>query len=244
MGLDLSLSYIFGHSYAVCDVPSTSSSSNWNRTYALDLNNPALSFSSYDVPHKLSVSATYHKRYARLFDVTAGAVYQLSSGQRYSLTFGESVDFNGDGVFGSTLMYIPTEEELSRMRFADSESQQKWNDFIESDRYLREHRGEFSERNAMQAPAESRVDVHLAHGFYFGRETSRKIEVTLDIMNFGNMLCRHWGSYYNVGNVRLQPVNIVSEQDGEAVYRFTNSALTPNDLMSRWRMQLGVRVKF
>lgn len=244
MGLDVALSYIFGHSYAVCDVLSTSSSSNWNRTYALDLNNPALSFSSYDVPHKLSVSATYHKRYARLFDVTAGAVYQLSSGQRYSLTFGESVDFNGDGVYGSTLMYIPTEEELSRMRFADDESQQKWNDFIESDNYLRKHRGEFSERNAMQAPAESRVDVHLAHGFYFGRETSRKVELTLDIMNFGNMLCRHWGSYYNVGNVRLQPVNIVSEQDGEAVYRFTNSALTPNDLMSRWRMQLGVRVKF
>ena len=244
MGLDVALSYIFGHSYAVCDAPSTSSSSNWNRTYALDLNHPVLSFSSYDVPHKLSVSATYHKRYARLFDVTAGVVYQLSSGQRYSLTFGESVDFNGDGVYGSTLMYIPTEEELSRMRFADDESQQKWNDFIESDNYLRKHRGEFSERNAMQAPAESRVDVHLAHGFYFGRETSRKVELTLDIMNFGNMLCRHWGSYYNVGNVRLQPVNIVSEQDGEAVYRFTNSALTPNDLMSRWRMQLGVRVRF
>ena len=244
MGLDVAASYIFGHSYAVCDVPSTSSSSNWSRTYALDLNEPELSLSSYDVPHKLSLSATYHKRYARLFDMTAGAVYQLSSGQRYSLTFGESVDFNGDGVFGSTLMYIPTEEELSRMRFADDMSRQKWNDFIESERYLREHRGEFSERNAMQAPAESRLDLHLAHGFYFGRETSRKVEVTLDVMNFGNMLCRHWGSYYNVGNVRLQPVSIVSEQDGEAVYRFTSSDLTPNDLMSRWRMQLGVRIVF
>ena len=244
MGLDVTASYIFGHSYAVCDVPSTSSSSNWNRTYALDLNEPELSLSSYDVPHKLSLSATYHKRYARLFDVTASAVYQLSSGQRYSLTFGESVDFNGDGVFGSTLMYIPTEEELSRMRFADDTSRQKWNDFIESDRYLRENRGQFSKRNAMQAPAESRIDLHLAHGFYFGRETSRKVEVTLDVMNFGNMLCRHWGSYYNVGNVRLQPVNIVSEQDGEAVYRFTSSDLTPNDLMSRWRMQLGVRIVF
>ena len=96
----------------------------------------------------------------------------------------------------------------------------------------------------MQAPAESRLDLHLAHGFYFGRETSRKVEVTLDVMNFGNMLCRHWGSYYNVGNVRLQPVSIVSEQDGEAVYRFTSSDLTPNDLMSRWRMQLGVRIVF
>ena len=66
----------------------------------------------------------------------------------------------------------------------------------------------------------------------------------MDVMNFGNMLCRHWGSYYNVGNVRLQPVNIVSEQNGEPVYRFTSGELTPNDLMSRWRMQLGVRVVF
>ena len=244
MGLDLSLSYIFGHSYAVCDVPSTSSSSNWNRTYALDLNEPELSFSAYDVPHKFSFAASYHKRYARLFDVTASAVYQLTSGQRYSLTFGESVDFNGDGVFGSTLMYMPTEDELSRMRFADDASRQKWSDFIEADDYLREHRGQFAERNAMQTPVESRVDLHLAHGFYFGAKSERKVEVTLDIMNFGNMLCRHWGSYYNVGNVRLQPVNIVSEENGEPVYRFTSGELTPNDLMSRWRMQLGVRVVF
>ncbi|MBR4994906.1 MAG: TonB-dependent receptor [Alistipes sp.] len=244
MGLSVMASYIFGHSYSVCDVPSTSSSSNWSRTYALDLNDPELSYSSYDVPHKLSFSATYHKRYAPLFDVTAGVVYQLTSGQRYSLTFGESVDFNGDGVYGSTLMYIPTEDELSRMRFADGDSRRKWNDYIKANDYLSEHRGEFAARNAMQAPVESRIDLHLAHGFYFSRESSRRLELTLDVMNFGNLLCRHWGSYYNVGNVRLQPVTVVSQQDGELVYRFTNGDLTPNDLMSRWSMQLGVRVRF
>ncbi len=243
-GLSLMASYIFGHSYAVCDVPSTSSSSNWNRTYALDLNDVPLSFSAYDVPHKISLAASYHKRYARLFDVSAGLVYQMTSGQRYSLCFGESVDFNGDGTFGSTLMYVPTESELQAMRFADTESRDKWNAYIESDSYLQSRRGQFVERNSMQAPAEHTIDLHLAHGFYFGAQSGRKVEVSLDVMNLGNLICRHWGAYYNVSGVRLQPVTVTGVENGEPVYRFTGAKLSPNDLLSRWSMQLGARIVF
>ena len=243
-GLSVSTSYIFGHSYSVCDVPSTSSSTNWTRTYALDLNDQPLALSIYDVPHKLTVAAAYNKRYAKLFEVSASVVYQMTSGQRYSVCFGESVDFNGDGAYGSTLMYIPTEEEMERMRFADDASRDKWNDYIESSRYLRNRRGSFAERNAMQAPTEHTVDLHLAHGFYFGAKSRRKIEISLDIMNFGNMLCRHWGAYYNVGGWRMQPVNIVAVEDGAPVYRFTSAELTPDDLFSRWHMQLGARIVF
>ena len=243
-GLSLSASYTFAHSYSVCDVPSTSSSSNWSRSYDKDLNNPELSFSTYDVPHKISLAATYHKRYAKLFDVTAGLVYQMTSGQRYSVTFGESVDFNGDGVFGSTLMYIPTEQELSVMQFADAESASRWNDYINSDSYLRSHRGSFAQRNALQAPAEHRIDLHLAHGFYFGKDSRRKIELSVDVMNFGNLLCRHWGSYYNISNWRMQPVNVVAMENGAPVYKFTSAELSFNDLASRWHMQLGARIVF
>lgn len=243
-GLSLMASYIFGHSYAVCDVPSTSSSSNWSRTYALDLNDVPLSFSAYDVPHKVSLTASYHKRYARLFDVSAGLVYQMTSGQRYSLCFGESVDFNGDGAYGSTLMYVPTEAEMQSMRFADAESRERWNDFIEADSYLRARRGSFTERNAVQAPAEHRIDLHLAHGFYFGAKTDRKVEVSLDVMNLGNLICRHWGAYYNVSGVRLQPVTVSGVEDGEPVYRFTGAKPSADDLLSRWSMQLGARIVF
>lgn len=243
-GLAVSASYIFGHSYSVCDVPSTSSSTNWTRTYALDLNDQPLALSIYDVPHKLTVTAAYTKRYAKLFDVSASMVYQMTSGQRYSVCFGESVDFNGDGAYGSTPMYIPTEEEMERMRFADDASRGKWNDYIESSRYLRSRRGSFAERNAMQAPTEHTVDLHLAHGFYFGANSRRKIEISLDIMNFGNMLCRHWGACYNVSGWRMQPVNIVAVEDGAPVYRFTDAQLTPDDLLSRWHMQLGARIVF
>jgi hypothetical protein len=243
-GLSLVASYIFSHAYSVCDVPSTSSSSNWNRTYATDLNSPDLTFSAFDVPHKFSLAATYHKRYARVLDVSVGVVYQMNSGQRYSLCFGEKVDFNGDGAFGSTPMYIPTEEELSRMRFADDVSAQRWSEYIGQDSYLSSHRGGFVERNAMQTPMEHTIDLHFAHGFYFSPSTSRKIELSLDVMNFGNLLCRHWGTYYNVSGLRLQPVTITAMDNGTPVYKFTDAPLTTDNLLSRWRMQIGVRVVF
>ena len=243
-GLSVMASYIFGHSYAVCDVPSTSSSSNWNRTYALDLNNPELTFSAYDVPHKVSLAVNYNKRYSPLFDLSASLVYQATSGQRYSYCFGEAVDFNGDGTFGSTLMYIPTESEMQNMLFADDTSREKWNNYIEDNAYLSTHRGSFAERNAMQTPMEHRLDLHLAHGFYFGAASGRKVELSLDVMNLGNLLCRHWGAYYNVSNVRLQPVTISAAEDGQAVYRFTGAEISPSDLLSRWHMQIGARIVF
>ena len=60
----------------------------------------------------------------------------------------------------------------------------------------------------------------------------------------GNLLCRHWGAYYNVSNVRLQPVTISATEDGQAVYRFTGAEISPNDLLSRWHMQIGARIVF
>ena len=237
-------SYNFSHAYSVCDVPSTSSSSNWSRTYAMDLNSPELSFSAYDVPHKFSLAMAYKKRYAKNLEFAASLVYQLNSGQRYSLCFGESVDFNGDAAFGSTLMYIPTEEEMDRMKFADGESRKRWSDYISADDYLSAHRGEYSARNVMQTPVEHTMDLHLAHGFYLSPATHRKVELSLDVMNLGNLLCRSWGTYYNVSGVRLQPVTITKVEDGVPVFRFTDAKLTTDDLLSRWRMQLGVRILF
>lgn len=243
-GLSVTASYAYSRAYSVCDVPSTSSSTNWTRGYSVDLNGEELGISAYDVPHKLTLVTTYRKRYARLFEVAASLVYRLQSGQRYSVCFGETVDFNGDGVYGSSLMYVPTEAELSQMRFVDEHSATKWNDYIAADDYLNSRRGRFSERNAMQAPMEHRLDLHLAHSFYFGPKTARRVELSLDVMNLGNLICRHWGAYYNLSGWRQQPVKVAAMEEGVPVYQFTNADIVPVDLLSRWHMQLGVRVVF
>ncbi|MBR4853693.1 MAG: hypothetical protein IKU88_03095, partial [Alistipes sp.] len=75
-------------------------------------------------------------------------------------------------------------------------------------------------------------------------ESRRKVELSVDVMNFGNLLCRHWGSYYNISGWRMQPVNVVSMNGNEPVYKFTSGKLSFDDLASRWHMQLGARILF
>ncbi|MBP3482477.1 MAG: TonB-dependent receptor [Alistipes sp.] len=248
-GLDVAASYTFGHSYALCDATSSAQASNWGRTYAVNSDSPALSYSLFDSPHKLTAQVSYSRRYAKYFGSTLSLVYQMYSGARYSLCYGENVDLNGDGYSGNTLMYIPTKGELEKMSFADETSKEAWNDFIEKDAYLRSHRGRYSERNVFQTPMEHRLDLHFAQDFYFGAKTERKLQITLDIMNMGNMFDRDWGAYYSVSNSKLTPVRITAlTDDGDGnktpVYQFTGADYTRNDILSRWHMQLGVRVVF
>lgn len=248
-GIDIGAYYTFGHVLSLCDATSSAQATNWSRTYAVDTEAPALSRSVFDSPHRLTVSAAYSRRYARHFGTTAALVYRMYSGQPYSLCYAEDIDLNGDLTRGNTLMYIPTAEELGRMSFADAESAAKWNEFIESDRYLRSHRGHFSERNAMRTPMEHRLDLHVAQDFYFGAQSGRKLQLTLDIINLGNLLVRDWGAYYTVAGSRLQPVKITAlNEDGNGnlvpTYQFTGATYATDNILSRWHMQIGVRVVF
>ncbi|MCH5329613.1 MAG: TonB-dependent receptor [Alistipes sp.] len=245
-GLEVGAYYTFGHVYSVSDATSSAQASNWTRTYAVDADKPALSRSVFDSPHRLLARISYSKRYARIFGTTVSLVYRMSSGQSYSLCFADTgTDINGDGTYGNTLMYIPTEEDMQSMKFADADSRRAWNDFIEGDRYLRSHRGGFAERNSMRTPLEHRLDMHLAQDFYFGAHTSRKLQITLDVVNMGNLIARDWGAVYTVSNSRLTPVTVTLDDDGKTpVYRFAAAEAAKNDILSRWHMQLGVRVVF
>lgn len=248
-GLEAGVYYTFGHARSLCDATSSAQATNWSRTYAVDTESPVLSRSVFDSPHRLTVSLAYSRRYARNFGTTAALVYRMYSGQPYSLCYAEDTDLNGDMTFGNTLMYIPTKDDLGRMAFADNESAGKWNDFIENDTYLRTHRGQFSERNALRTPMEHRLDMHLAQDFYFSGQSGRKVQLTLDIINLGNLLVRSWGACYTVAGARLQPVKITalnSDSDGNLIpeYKFTGATYATDDILSRWHMQVGVRVVF
>jgi hypothetical protein len=68
-------------------------------------------------------------------------------------------------------------------------------------------------------------------------------------MNLGNLLCRDWGASYYMYNWKLSPVEIfdfVVDDAGNKTpkYRYVGGSLSKDDLLSRWRMQIGVRVVF
>ena len=248
-GLDLYGAYTFSHSYSVMDGVSAQALNTWGKNYSSDSNNSPLSYSLFDVPHKVTASVSYSKRYGKLFGTTISLLYQGYSGMRYSLTYAGKVDANNDTRTGNTTIYVPTESELAAMQFASEADRAAFGDYIEANPALRRSRGQFLARNAMQTPFEHHLDLHIAQDFYFSAKISRKVQISLDVINLGSLISKDWGASYYTSNYCISPVEIVSVTTDESgnrtpKYRFVGGSVSRNDLLSRWRMQLGVRVVF
>ncbi len=249
-GLDLYATYTFSHSYSVIDGISAQALNTWGRNYSAASNSPELSYSLFDVPHKVTARLAYSSpRYAKVLGTHISLLYQGYSGMRYSLTYASTEDANNDGSYGNTTLYIPTEQELQRMNFESEEQRNAFGDYITSAPALSRSRGQFLARNAMQTPFEHHLDLHIAQDIFFGANSSRKVQISLDIINLGSLLSKSWGASYYLSNYRLSPVEIYkfttnASGDRTPHYRFVGGEVSQNDLLSRWRMQVGVRVVF
>ena len=246
-GLRLSAAYTYSQSKSVNDGVSAQSSSNFGRTYAADSGNPELSNSVYEFPHKVVASLSYARRYGR-YGTNVMLLYNGHSGEHYSLTYYNGFDVNGDSAKGNTLIYIPTEAEMSSMSWADESSMESFNNYIKGDKYLNSHRGKFAERNSHSLPFVHRLDLHVAQSFYFDKSSQRRVELTCDVINLANLLSRSWGMVHRTSNWTLTPLSVtkLEEVDGgyRPVYKYNESNYTTDDVLSRWRMQIGVRVVF
>ncbi len=262
-GLDLSASYSFGHSYSVNDAGSSVAYSNWYKNISVDANSDSeLSFSRYDVPHRINVSATYVSPvYANnRMNTVVGLTYQGHSGARYSLGYDEYYKYVNGDTAANTLLYIPTDSEIDQMTFLNSgkydsndfteeENRAAFKEWCNTDKYAKAHRGEWAERYGSQNPFEHHFNVHIAQNYYYNVKKRSKIELSLDILNVGNMFNREWGTYtaQPYPGVDILTVN-ATEVDGDknlaASYVWKGEQTYQSDFISRWRMQAGLRVTF
>ena len=248
-GLDLYAAYTFAHSYSIMDGISAQALNTWSRNYSANSNAPELSYSLFDVPHKITASLSYRTpRYAKVLGTTISLLYQGYSGMRYSLTYAGE-DANNDSSYGNTTIYVPTAAELQAMEFESEEHRAALGEYIEATPALRRSRGKFLARNALQTPFEHHLDLHIAQDIYFGENTSRKVQISLDVINLGSLISKDWGASYYTSKYRISPVEVydyTTDAEGNRIpkYRFVGGEVSRNDLLSRWRMQVGVRVVF
>jgi hypothetical protein len=202
----------------------------------------------FDKPHKILGMISYTSpMYARM-KTTVSLTYEGSSGQRFSYTMNENVDFNSDGQLGNSLLYVPTVDQISKMSWASPADAAKFESFIRADKYLANNRGRWAERMIGLAPFEHHFDLHIAQAFYYDKKNGRKIQAVVDFMNISNMFNREWGLYYNAA-YNMQILNVTAmTKDAKGnytpTYKFQGNTVSVGDFYSRWRCQVGLRLTF
>lgn len=196
-----------------------------------------------------SVSKRFVYGSKRNLATTISGVAEYTEGTRFSFTY--AGDINSDGSFDNDLLFIPTSSQLSQMRFSGTDAQQNaqrasFESYIQQDEYLSSHRGQVAEKFASFTPWFSTLDLRAVQELRLANKHS--IQLSLDVLNFGNLLNSNWGVRQIASYTGLaQPLG-VSVANGVPTYSFdTNQRSTffnDTQLTSRWRMQFGLRYSF
>jgi hypothetical protein len=242
------VAYTYGRAYDVNSSTSSQAASNFGfNPVAGNPNIDVLSTSDFELRHRFLGVLTYTHAIWKGWDTTIGAVYEGASGHPYSVLY--NGDVNGDGQFSNDLIYVPTglNDNIGN-KFVGGKTGanfKAYNDYIEQNSFLRKYRGHIAPRNGGRDPWINRLDLH------FSQRIPVKwvwAELTADILNFTNLLDDNWGQikrYSAFGTP--QPVSYNTASD---TYTFLPKVGTrptvqsDNDLDSRWKVQLGVRLSF
>jgi hypothetical protein len=251
-GLELMASYAYTQSKSLNSGTSSVAQSNFDYNYTHgNPNDPELSYSAFNTPHSIKASAFYTLKWNKSNATTIGLIYMGSSGSPYSIYY--YGDLNGDGSSSNDLMYIPTDEQIDKMSFkattAYTADQQKTNmkQWLANEDYLKDHRGEYFDRNAANEKFEHHFDLHLAHKFDFNiLKDVRSLELSFDIVNIGNLLNKAWGETSSAP-LYYSPVTY-SGSNGSNLFQFLHDGNytmhSYADYYSRWRGQIGLKFTF
>ncbi len=264
-GFGASLAYIKTFANNLFDGGGDQPLSAWQSTPSFNSpNTPTLSYAGYTVPDRLVASFTFRREYFKYFATTISMLYSGSIDYRFSYVYG--ADFNRDGFNGNDLIYIPKDpSEITftaftypnGVNYTAAEQSALFFKYIEQDKYLRNHKGQFAERNGATAPWRNQVDIKILQDLFINvGKNKNTVQLSLDIFNFGNLINPNWGKVRTVNTSSLLvPTNQNSLVPGGTVrptFRLQtdrNNPVTSTfrdnvSVFSTYYMQMGLRYIF
>jgi hypothetical protein len=182
-------------------------------------------------------------------------VYSSSSGTPFSYVYANDPADVTVINQSNTLIYIP--RTASDIVLSDPTKWDALNRFIENDKYLSQHRGEYAQRNGPKMPWEHTLDLRIAQDINFKiKDKIHTVQLTFDVANFTNMLNKKWGHRYTeAGPGFYEVLNFRGYVTGtkQPIYSFgdtqKNGYIINDDVSevlsaSRWLGQFGVRYSF
>jgi hypothetical protein len=248
--LNLMLAYTHTESKEISGMPGSSASSAWQKVPSVNGPNfSRLERSQYVTPDRFIGSLTYRMQYGKKsFSTDVGLFYAGYSPYSYSYLY--DGDMNGDGI-ANDLIYIPSDE--TDIRFKTQEDADLFWHFLENDKYLRHHRGEYAGAYAVNAPWAHRLDLKIAQNFAVKTgKTVNTLQVSVDILNVGNLLNSRWGVYKNMAPANNGKILKYEGKDENNVPVFSFFSKQPveetfaryNSTDQTWKLQVGVRYLF
>lgn len=251
--LDLMASYTRTESKEVSGMPGSNATSAWGNLITIDGPNFAtVQRSQYVIPDRLIASVNYTAEHAKPgFDTHFNLLYTGYS--PYGNSYMYTNDMNGDG-WGYDLMYIPKDD--SEINFTSEADRAAFWAFVEQDGYLSSHKGEYAEAYAARAPWVHRFDLSIVQDFSVkvGKSTN-KLQLSLDIMNIGNLFNSKWGVRKTMANSNSGRILRYEGRDANNVPTFSmyrdGNGVAPTETYSYnhdynecWSLQVGVRYIF
>jgi hypothetical protein len=272
-GFHGSLAYTYGDSKDLNSGASSVAYSNWQFVNNVNgLNNLSLTRSNYSMGSRIVGLVSYRKSYLNdLLATQVSLFYNGQSGQPFSYRY--NGDLNYDGT-SNDLIYVPrTAADINLVAFTRTTGtttvtvtpEEQWaalDAFIAKDSYLKDKRGGYAERNGARMPFQHQFDFRILQEIAVkAGESSNRLQLSLDIINVGNIINSDWGRQFTIANQEFALINYTGLTDADPLPtavnytsntpRFTyNPTLTNNkawsafDLTSRWRMQIGIRYIF
>ena len=252
-GLSWNLAYTRTAATEVSPLTSSTSASNWSNRNIFNPNEEVLQNSNYLIRDRFSASFNWSRAFVDRYQTSVGVFYEGRRGKPYSWTYIN--DLNGDGIGGNDLMYIPTApgsgEVVFRGRNATETAAQAeaafW-DVVNANPALASAKGGIVGRNNTFAPWVNNFDMRIKQELP-GFTKSHKASLTLDFLNFGNLLNKKWGRIDEIGFPSNRSFVNYAGQDASGKYIYAVGST--EDLVTRqasgesqWAVQMTLRYEF
>jgi hypothetical protein len=258
------IAYTHSDARNLVDGAGDQASSAWNGNANVNgANSAELSYASYITPDKIISNVSYRIEYLKFMATSLSVVYEGGSAGRFSYVYSSNIVRDGAG--SNNLIYIPKDpseitfvpQTVNGVVWSAQEQSDAFFAYIAQDKYLRKHMGQNAERNGVVQPWVNRFDVKLQHEFFMNVKGKRNtLQVSLDILNVGNLLNKKWGlsPFFNQNNILIMTNNSSVVPNGTVAPTFRlnpyNNAMITNtysnnvSYASTYSMQLGIRYIF
>jgi hypothetical protein len=259
LGLSWNAAFTRTSATEVSPLTSSTSFSNWANRAIYNPNEAIAARSASLVRNRINMSVNWAKAFVGNYQTSFGLFYEGREGRPYSWTFNN--DMNGDGISGNDLLYVPSARGSGEVLFrlpgqtvaaSGAAAEAKFWDIVEGDKTLNATRGTTAKRNSATSTFYNSFDLRLSQeipGFVKGH----KGIISLDILNFANLLNKNWGHVEEMsfsdgggGNVRRW-INYAGTENGKMVYS-VNDPFTMDTKNNRgesaWAAQVTLRYTF